>query len=160
MNQSKAVIFVESDAHFDVDCKQLLDELLAGVGDGDGLDLVSSFAQLAGVGSFVGVGQGQHAAQVAHVGVELVRHLQHPLGEDSSGSMGKNAVPLHFSEPESSAVDSALDGLPGVGLGESSAPGVDLIDDHVFEFLVVDRSSEDGLLIHSAGVGVHGGHAA
>lgn len=87
MKESKAVIFVEANAHLDVDCCQLLDELLARVGDGDGLDLVSSFAELAGEYSLVRVGQGQLPAQVAHVGLELVGYLQHPLGEQPSGPM-------------------------------------------------------------------------
>jgi len=46
MNQSNSV-FVDDGSHFDVDSCQLLDQLLAGVRDGNHLDFVSSFAQLA-----------------------------------------------------------------------------------------------------------------
>ena len=160
MKESKAVIFVEANANFDVDCGQFFDELLEGIGDGYGLDLVSSFAELAGVGSLVGVGQGQLPAQVAYVGLELVGYLQHPLGEYSRGPVGKNAVSLHLSESKSSAIDSALDRLPGVSLGETPASGVDFVKDHVFELLVVDRASKLGFFVHSSGERVHGSHTA
>ena len=108
----------------------------------------------------VGVGQGQLPAQVAYVGLELVGYLQHPLGEYSRGPVGKNAVSLHLSESKSSAIDSALDRLPGVSLGETPASGVDFVKDHVFELLVVDRASKLGFFVHSSGERVHGSHTA
>lgn len=83
---------------------------------------------------------GQQAAVGAHERLERVRLEQQELQEDIRAAVRYEGVSLHLSKAQPAHVGAPLQRLPREDLTRPSRPGMELVDDHVLEALVIHRS--------------------
>lgn len=82
-------------------------------------------------------------ARLADIDLVPIRGHHEPLEEELAGSVGDEAVAFHFAEAEAAVARAAFGGLAGEHCAGAAGAGMHFVLDHVFEFLVVDRSRED-----------------
>ena len=86
------------------------------------------------------------AAVRAHVDSEQIWNQEKSLSEEITDTVRNDAVPLHFTESQTSGPASSVGRLSGYGHHRPSGSGVHLIVDQMSQSLIVNRTDEDQIL--------------
>ena len=101
------------------------------------------FASLALEGVVPQIGDGDQAAEVAHVYAVRIGDLEQPLPQELRSAVRNLTISLHLSETETAVPGSALHGLSHQNLNGASGSRVNFVVHHVLEALVVGGAQED-----------------